>query len=139
VGATLSLHPCGQVLLNHRRQSTAGWNVWNVLMDFCSGALSLLQVLLDCGITGDWSGIAGNPVKFGLGLTSMAFDVEYMLQHYWLYAERPYAAFAGSEDVARACDARGGGLKVDTAPLSAQAEPPVGDASPRRPRVCGQE
>lgn len=29
----------------------------------------------------DWSAITGNPVKFGLGLTSMFFDVGFVLQH----------------------------------------------------------
>lgn len=36
----------------------------------------------------DWSPVTGNPVKFGLGFTSMFFDVIFMLQHYCLYRER---------------------------------------------------
>ena len=33
-----------QVFLNYRRQSTEGWNVHNVLLDFGGGLLSLVQV-----------------------------------------------------------------------------------------------
>ena len=39
--------PCNctpQVFLNYRRQSTEGWNVHNVLLDFGGGLLSLVQV-----------------------------------------------------------------------------------------------
>ncbi len=36
--------------------------------------------------SGDWSGITGDPVKFGLGALSMAYDVVFMLQHYVWYA-----------------------------------------------------
>lgn len=32
------------------------------------------------------SGIAGDPVKFGLGLMSMVYDVVFMVQHYCLFA-----------------------------------------------------
>jgi hypothetical protein len=38
-----------QVFLNYRRQSTEGWNVHNVLLDFGGGLLSLVQV-------GGWAG-----------------------------------------------------------------------------------
>ncbi|CAE7298167.1 unnamed protein product [Symbiodinium sp. KB8] len=76
-----------QVYLNYSRQSTAGWNVWNVLLDFTGGSLSVLQQLLDCAWTNNWEGISGDPVKFALGLTSMVFDTMFMTQHYCLYAE----------------------------------------------------
>jgi len=74
-----------QVLMNYNRKSTEGWNVWNVLLDFSGGTLSLLQLMLDCGDMGDWTGITGNWAKFGLGLVSIVFDVVFMLQHYVLY------------------------------------------------------
>jgi hypothetical protein len=32
-----------QVVLNQRRQSTVGWSIWNVLLDFTGGTLSLVQ------------------------------------------------------------------------------------------------
>jgi len=75
-----------QVLMNYRRKSTDGWNVWNVLLDFSGGTLSTLQLVLDCVDMGDWNGISGNWTKFGLGFVSIVFDVVFMLQHYVLYS-----------------------------------------------------
>ena len=36
-----------QIVLNHRRQSTAGWNVSSALTDMCGGLLSMVQQLVD--------------------------------------------------------------------------------------------
>ena len=36
----------------------------------------------------DWSAITGNPVKFGLGLCSFAFDFAFIFQHYVLFPDR---------------------------------------------------
>lgn len=58
-----------------------------MLLDFTGGLLSVVQLCMDCGINGDWSGAVGDPVKFGLGFTSMVFDVIFMLQHYVLFRE----------------------------------------------------
>lgn len=74
-----------QVVLNQQRRSTDGWNIWNVLLDFTGGVLSLAQVFLKCAVTSDWSQINGNPVKFGLGMSSMVFDIIFMVQHYILF------------------------------------------------------
>jgi cystinosin len=76
-----------QAVLNYSRQSTVGWNILNVLLDFTGGVLSLLQLILDCWDTHDWGGISGDPVKFGLAAISIAFDITFMVQHYVLYAE----------------------------------------------------
>lgn len=76
-----------QVYLNFKRKSTVGWNIWNVLLDFSGGSLSVLQQLIDCGTTGNWNGIAGNPIKFCLGSLSMVYDVMFMLQHFCFYRE----------------------------------------------------
>lgn len=76
-----------QVYLNFKRKCTVGWNIWNVLLDFTGGSLSVTQQLIDCGTTGNWNGIAGNPVKFALGTLSMIYDVIFMVQHFWLYKE----------------------------------------------------
>ena len=78
-----------QLLLNYRRRSTVGWPIDNILLDFTGGALSTLQLILDCADQKDWSGISGDVVKFGLGVTSMVFDVLFLVQHYVLY--RPSA------------------------------------------------
>ncbi len=74
-----------QIYLNYTRQCTVGWNIWNVLLDFTGGSLSVAQELIDCASRGDWNGIAGNPVKFGLGSLSMVYDVVFMLQHFVWY------------------------------------------------------
>jgi cystinosin len=91
-----------QVVLNARRRSTVGWNIWNVLLDFEGGVLSLAQLALDAGVSKDWTPVTGNPIKFGLGCTSMVFDAVFMVQHFWLYrdSERAYAAVAMDSDVA---------------------------------------
>ncbi|KAJ9460710.1 Cystinosin-like protein [Diplonema papillatum] len=74
-----------QVYLNYRRKRTTGWNIWNVLLDFTGGSLSVAQLFMDCISQNDWSGVSGDPVKFGLGLCSMVFDTIFMYQHYFLY------------------------------------------------------
>jgi cystinosin len=75
-----------QAILNWRRQSTVGWSIDNILLDFTGGSLSLAQTLMDNGIKGQWGEImGGNPAKFFLGFTSMVFDIVFMIQHYGLY------------------------------------------------------
>ena len=44
-----------QAVLNARRRSTEGWNIDNVVLDFTGGTLSLAQLLLDAGVSHDWS------------------------------------------------------------------------------------
>ncbi|KAG0057062.1 hypothetical protein BGZ83_001911 [Gryganskiella cystojenkinii] len=79
---------CPQVYLNFKAQSTVGWSIHNILLDFTGGALSIAQLILDSALSGDWSGISGDPVKFGLGFLSIAFDLVFMTQHYILYSNR---------------------------------------------------
>jgi len=74
-----------QLLLNYRRRSTVGWNIDNVVLDFSGGALSLGQLFLDAGCSGEWGQLVGDPVKFGLGFSSMFFDILFMLQHFVFY------------------------------------------------------
>jgi len=76
---------CPQVYLNFKRKSTVGWNIWNVLLDFTGGLLSAGQLVFDAWRKDSWSGVIGDPVKFGLGFLSMAFDIIFMIQHYVLY------------------------------------------------------
>ena len=54
-------------------------------MDLIGGVLSISQLVIDSSLQNDWSGLAGNPVKFGLGNISVAFDLVFMVQHYGLY------------------------------------------------------
>jgi cystinosin len=77
-----------QLWLNWRRQSTVGWSIWQIILDFGGGLLSVSQLLVDCAlIQHDWSGVTGNLAKFALGLCSMLFDVLFLYQHYVLYGD----------------------------------------------------
>eukprot|EP00750_Incisomonas_marina_P017511 INCI213.1.p1 GENE.INCI213.1~~INCI213.1.p1 ORF type:complete len:337 (+),score=19.18 INCI213.1:304-1314(+) len=74
-----------QAALNFKRKSTVGWNIWNVLLDFSGGSLSLAQLVMDSAHNHDWTAILGDPVKFGLSILSILFDILFMVQHYILY------------------------------------------------------
>ncbi|KAL5430670.1 hypothetical protein PMIN07_003274 [Paraphaeosphaeria minitans] len=74
-----------QVWVNFKRKSTDGWSIYPMLLDFAGGWLSLAQLVLDSSLQNDWSGITGNPVKFGLGNITIVFDIAFFVQHYILY------------------------------------------------------
>lgn len=80
-----------QVVVNYRNKSTVGWSIWQILLDFAGGVLSIAQLVIDSAMQGDWSGVTGNPVKFALGNVSMLYDLVFFTQHYVLYR----GAFAG--------------------------------------------
>ncbi|GAA5794939.1 hypothetical protein HPULCUR_000288 [Helicostylum pulchrum] len=48
-----------QVWVNYKRKSTQGWSVQYIIWDLSGGVLSIIQLLLDAYIDGDWSGIEG--------------------------------------------------------------------------------
>ncbi|XP_042590519.1 cystinosin-like isoform X2 [Cyprinus carpio] len=77
-----------QAYMNYRRQSTEGWSIGNVLLDFTGGSFSLLQMLLQAYNNDKWKFIFGDPTKFGLGVLSIFFDVVFITQHYCLYRNR---------------------------------------------------
>jgi len=77
-----------QMFINFRRKSTSGWSIGNILLDFTGGSLSFIQLFLDSASAKDWSSITGNPVKLGLAVQSMTFDVIFIVQHYILYQDR---------------------------------------------------
>ncbi|KAL8873103.1 MAG: hypothetical protein Q9174_001375 [Haloplaca sp. 1 TL-2023] len=77
-----------QIVTNYRQKSTVGWSVEQILMDVVGGVLSVVQVVLDSLLEGDWSGVTGNPVKFGLGVVTIGADVVFLAQHYVLYRHR---------------------------------------------------
>ncbi|KAL1988113.1 hypothetical protein VTN96DRAFT_1144 [Rasamsonia emersonii] len=77
-----------QAWVNYKRKSTVGWNIWQILLDFAGGVLSIGQLILDSAFQEDWSGVTGNPLKFLLGNISILFDLLFMVQHYILYRER---------------------------------------------------
>ena len=67
------------------RRSTSGWNIWNTLLDLTGGFFSSAQLVLDCAVDGDWSGITGDLAKMVLGVLSIIFDFVFILQHYVFY------------------------------------------------------
>jgi cystinosin len=78
-----------QVFLNYQRRSTAGFSVWQILLDLSGGVLSDSQLVGDCLNLHDWSGITGNLAKFFLGFVSIVFDIIILLQHYVWFPEPP--------------------------------------------------
>lgn len=77
-----------QVYMNYKRQSTEGWSIGNVLLDFTGGSFSLLQMFLQSYNNDEWKLIFGDPTKFGLGLFSIFFDIIFIIQHYCLYRNK---------------------------------------------------
>lgn len=87
-----------QAYMNFQRQSTEGWSIGNVLLDFVGGSFSLLQMFLESYNNDEWKMIFGDPTKFGLGLFSIFFDVLFIIQHYCLYRHKPqYQPFEAQE------------------------------------------
>nr|XP_040041146.1 cystinosin [Gasterosteus aculeatus aculeatus] len=78
-----------QAYMNYRKQSTEGWSIGNVLLDFTGGVLSILQMVLESHNNDEWRLVFGDPTKFGLGLFSVVFDLLFMFQHYCLYRRIP--------------------------------------------------
>jgi cystinosin len=70
---------------NYKVKSTVGWAIQTILLDLIGGVLSLVQLIIDSALEADWSGISGNPVKFGLSIVSLFFDIIFILQHYVFY------------------------------------------------------
>lgn len=81
-----------QLMYNTRNRSTKGWDISQILLDFSGGLLSLVQLGIDAYLQRDWSAVTGNPVKFFLGNVSMLYDLLFMGQHYWLYADNGSSA-----------------------------------------------
>lgn len=76
-----------QLVTNYLHRSTAGWSIWQILLDLIGGFFSIAQQGIDSYVQRDWSGITGNPVKFGLGNVSILYDVIFIFQHFVLYPE----------------------------------------------------
>ncbi|KAG0281031.1 hypothetical protein BGZ95_007231 [Linnemannia exigua] len=107
---------CPQVYINWAAKSTVGWSIHNILLDFTGGVLSIGQLVLDAYISDDWSGISGDPVKFGLGFLSIAFDLVFITQHYVLYRNRTdrYAQQLSMVESSESSDERQGLLSSAT-------------------------
>ena len=81
-----------QVISNYKRQSTIGWNIHNILLDFTGGAFSFGQNIVDSfrdefSVTSDGQSKGLNIAKFALSFISMFFDIIFMIQHYILYKD----------------------------------------------------
>ncbi|XP_054880125.1 cystinosin isoform X4 [Poeciliopsis prolifica] len=88
-----------QAYMNYRRQSTVGWSIGNVLLDFTGGVFSILQMIIQSYNNDEWKLVFGDPTKFGLGLFSVAFDIIFMTQHYCLYRQpAEYQTIPGQQD-----------------------------------------
>ncbi|KAF3925387.1 Cystinosin [Orbilia brochopaga] len=74
-----------QIYANYMNQSTQGFSIYQILLDFFGGFLSLVQLGIDAALEGSWEGVTGNMVKTGLGLLSMALNIVFMVQHYIIY------------------------------------------------------
>ena len=68
-----------QVLLNMKRKSCVGWNIWNILLDITGGILSPIQLVGDGIDLNDLSSIARNSAKLGLSAVSIFFGVSFVL------------------------------------------------------------
>ena len=95
---TVVLKYIPQVWVNYKRKSTQGWSIYPMLLDFAGGWLSLGQLIIDSSLQNDWSGITGNPVKFGLGNVTIVFDIIFILQHYVLYRHASKSAEDEEDD-----------------------------------------
>lgn len=86
------------------------WNsIWQVLLDFSGGLLSLLQLVIDSALQSTGlRGVTNNPLKFGLANISMLFDVIFMVQHYVLFGPVEKRGTEGEEHGRRDSAARSG-------------------------------
>ncbi|XP_045119251.1 cystinosin homolog isoform X2 [Portunus trituberculatus] len=78
-----------QLWVNHKRRSTEGWSIYQVILDFTGGTLSLVQMFLLSGNYDDWLSLLTDPAKLGLGLLSIMFNILFFIQHYCLYRNTP--------------------------------------------------
>jgi len=81
-----------QVLKNYRRKSTAGWSIFNILLDMTGGAFSFAQNIIDTirgksVIGGGDQNNSLNIAKYALSFISIFFDTIFIIQHYCLYPE----------------------------------------------------
>ncbi|KAK3856594.1 hypothetical protein Pcinc_037090 [Petrolisthes cinctipes] len=78
-----------QLYTNYKLRSTEGWSIWQVILDFTGGSLSILQMFLLAANYDDWKSVLTDPSKLGLGLLSIFFNIFFFIQHYFLYRGAP--------------------------------------------------
>jgi cystinosin len=124
-----------QALLNHRRRSTEGWQINNVLLDLAGGLLSFGQIGLNALSRNDMSVVTGNPAKLGISLISIGFDVIFILQHYVLYKG---SSTSSVDDASSAAAAAVGNRRLVLVPVRAEvgSSTGTGTATGRRRRAA---
>ncbi len=84
-----------QLVLNIKRQSTEGWAIGSSLLDITASSLNVLQLIIDILLNGH--NFLENIPKL-LVAVSMAFDVTFVIQHYFIYRKPKDAGKALSDD-----------------------------------------
>lgn len=74
-----------QLYWNYQRKSTAGWSIFNILMDLTGGLFSFGQMGLEAIFGLD---VKINVVKLVLGIMVVFYDILFVIQHYCLYPEK---------------------------------------------------
>jgi len=69
---------------NYKRKSTKGFSMTAFMFDFAGGVLSIAQETIDYV---DKTTFVINPIKFGIGMTSIFYVMILMYQHFFLYGE----------------------------------------------------
>ena len=80
--AISSLKYLPQMYWNYQRKSTAGWSIFNILMDLTGGLFSFGQMGLEAVFGLD---VKINIVKLVLGIMVVFYDILFIIQHYCLY------------------------------------------------------
>ncbi|XP_041006435.1 cystinosin homolog isoform X2 [Juglans microcarpa x Juglans regia] len=77
-----------QAFMNFARKSTDGFNIGNVLLDFCGGVANYAQMAVQSIDQGSWVNFNGNMGKMLLSLVSIFFDIIFMCQRFVLYPRK---------------------------------------------------
>lgn len=83
--AISSLKYLPQLYWNYKRKSTAGWSIFNILMDLTGGLFSFGQMGLESIFGMD---VKINIVKLVLGIMVVFYDILFVIQHYCLYPSK---------------------------------------------------
>jgi len=75
-----------QAYFNYRRKSTVGWSITNIVLDLSGGTANLLQMFVQSIDQHSFENFSGNVGKVGLSLFTIAFDIFFTVQHFYLYA-----------------------------------------------------
>lgn len=76
-----------QAWMNYQRKSTVGWSIGNILLDLSGGLGNFMQMGVQSVDQGSTDNFSGNIGKLLLSLIVIAFDLLFIVQHYFLYGE----------------------------------------------------